>query len=135
MVSRNPQLLLKDGNTRFTTVLLKLINYELNIHVFVSLNYTCSQETMERFSKINTFLCQLNDGIFYIFEQIEVSRPGIFVNRTLPSFHGGSLKITLTVPLNRYVYIKTHLDNDWSYFFDLLETPEHSCFLLFIALN
>ena len=38
-----------------------------------------------------------NDGFFHIFDQIKVLR----VNQTLPSLHGGSLEITLTIPLKR----------------------------------
>ena len=40
-----------------------------------------------------------NDGIFKIFDQIKDFK-GTVVNRTLPSLHGGSLEITLTVPLS-----------------------------------
>ena len=58
-----------------------LINYELDIHVFVSLN--C----------LITFVRSLQNC--HIFDQIK----GTVVNRTLSSLHGESLKFTRTVPL------------------------------------
>ena len=50
---------------------------------------------MLELKEISTFELQKNDNIFHIIKGLENN----VLNRTLPSLHGGSFKITLTVPL------------------------------------
>ena len=53
---------------------------------------------MEKLSEIYKVQSE-NDVIFNIFNQIKVSMATLHVIWALPTLHGGSLEITLTVPL------------------------------------
>ena len=62
---------------------------------------------MEKFTEINTFQDNKNDANFNIFS--DKGFKGTVVNRALLYLYGGSLRITLTVPLRtfqaRYTFI------------------------------
>ena len=59
--------------------------------------YSLLSDTMNK-SELNSFRV-METTIFPHFYQIRILL-GDVVDRTLPSLHGGSLEITLTVPLN-----------------------------------
>ena len=72
----------KDSKDRFSTVTLKaLIKHELDINVF--------------FNKLFIFIWAFSAKVTCIF-----LTQGTVVNQAMPSLHGASLEITLTVPLN-----------------------------------
>ena len=56
------------------------------------LRISCLEETTEKFTEINTF-------------QVGKAFKGTVVNRALSSLRGGSLEITLTVPLNSVLVV------------------------------
>ena len=79
----------KDDNARFTTVLLKLLK-PLS-------DQKCGQYCrFFRFKVFNSDNCRHSISIF---DQTKLLR---IVNQVLPSLHGDSLEITLTVPLIYY---------------------------------
>ena len=54
---------------------------------------------MEKLTEINTFQVRKTTVYSYFFIRLRLRYKGTVVNRALPSLHGGSLEITLTVPL------------------------------------
>ena len=56
---------------------------------------------MEKLAEINTFPSQKKDGIFPLSDK---GFKGTLVNLTLPSLHGGSLEIKLTVHLIKLIH-------------------------------
>ena len=91
---------------------LGLINYELDIHAFVSLNCLFSFAVSLRKLLVYTLLIRSNGETHrnkHFFSQknmmisstflIRLGFKGTVVNRALPSLHGRSFEITLTVPL------------------------------------
>ena len=74
--------------------------YELDINVYNIKNSIFSKVTptflhKEKISELSEVNIMKNDNIFHIIDQIRAH----VVNQALPSVHGGSLEITLTVPL------------------------------------
>ena len=56
------------------------------------------QENILKLSELSTYKIWKGDNAFHIVDQSKVFK-GTVVNRALPFLHGGSLEITLTVPL------------------------------------
>jgi len=69
--------------------------FKLFIFICGFLHIFCLFETMKKLSYFTIFLSEKKDDTFHIFDQL------IFTvsNRALPSLHGGSFEIKLTVPL------------------------------------
>ena len=94
----------KDGNARFTTVLLKALSDQVWIRYacfcVIKLFYfhlrflciSCLFETTEKFTEIDTFLVRKQDS-FYIFDQIT----GTGLNRALLCRVEGYLKLRLQI--------------------------------------